>query len=270
MKKIKKSSKSLSLVLALALCLSGCKSIRGLGSGIEYETASSLSAAPQTTDVSSRLQIKLSDSKSASVQLKMKWNEGIRMEYNMLLFKLAQADILPDRIVVQNLIDRQYCEISYNDIPYSSYIAIDFNVIQGILWNRIFSYGHNSPEDVLPSLRLKSGSTQNFTYTENAGDWDFMTDYYTSPARLLSTSKSGIGYSILVHYDDFRQSSAAFSEYPAQTGIKANAKGKEYAVTLQFGKLSATKEQWTAVPDLGKMKKVSIEEFVTKIKSYLE
>lgn len=258
----------------IALCmtlllLTGCRSSRPMVEGSrEYETAMHLMERPTVRDYSAKMQARVSG-RNLSVQCRMRWNECIRFTYSLLFFDLAEVDIKPDRIVIMNLVDNQYCEFTYEELPYHDFIAVDFNMIQSLLWNRMFVTGHPDPADAMQFISLAGIEGLSTNYKESQGGWQFKTDDSSSPVTIAQISKSGLGYRLDVDYSLFHPVPSSFQSFPEAIFIKGNAGTRTIDCTVAFTNMSTANSNWNTATSTAGMKKVDLDGFINKIKSHL-
>lgn len=134
-----------------------------------------------------------------NVRLDMAWSDVIILR--VVPFGLAEvfrAELSADDVLLVNRLNRWYIRFDYNDIPYNGILKLNFNTIQGLLWNKVFSPGASASE-----LKIKKSDVDGNTYKEhNAGYvFTFQDQQLISVNRSIASRTGTLNYSEFSYID---------------------------------------------------------------------
>ena len=135
------------LASAFTLLLTECRTTgKAHKSGPEttdthIETVKKLSNVDNASELTARLSFSLSGRKAAG-QLRMRRDHSIQIGISVLgLVEVVRIEFLPDKVIVMDRTSNRYALCHYADLPLRNELGLDFNVVQALLWNRLFSPG---------------------------------------------------------------------------------------------------------------------------------
>jgi hypothetical protein len=248
--------------------LTGCRSIKTTRkptvetADVYQELLSSLAAEPSVTELTARVSFNLSGRK-ATGQIRMRRDRSVQIGVSVLgLLEVARVEFLPDKVVVMDRTSNRYAVCHYADLPLRNELGLDFNVIQAILWNRIFSPGVSADEMlsniVLNETKALDGSP---ILRDRGYGYLFTVDRNN---RLSITSNTVAGRGISVGYSDFKTVSKGF-DYPMTFYVQIAA-ANAVSATLSFSSVSTEKGSWPDETGItSRMERVSIEELVESL-----
>ena len=254
-------------VVLTALLLSGCRSQSALKKQKEQQDESvrlvqTLIETPPVHELTASLSLNLSGTK-VSGQLRMRRGRSIQISASMLgLVEVARIEFLPEMVVVMDRFHNLYSVCHYADIPYRNELGLDFEVVQALLWNRIFSPGSQSNADAASRLTVEKPQTDGTVCINDAEcGYQFVTD---GRDRLNAVTKRGQGYSFRMDYTDFTAVSGKWS-YPLGLNILINA-NSEIKVSCKMSSVSTEMKNW---PDrtqvTRRMKQVTLDELIDNL-----
>lgn len=130
-----------------------------------------------------------------NLRLDMTWNDVIMVR--AVPFGLAEvfrAELSQDGIILVNRLGHWYIRMDYNDIPYNGTLKVDFNTVQGLLWNKVFSPGASGA-----ALKVKNTDVQGDTYREPRAGYTFA----FQGGELVNVKRSIAGKTGTLYYGDF-------------------------------------------------------------------
>lgn len=187
--------------------LTGCRSVKQAGGKAgtvksEYmETARKMLSAPSVTEFTTPATYGLSGTKVGG-QIRMRRDQSIQLGVSVLIADVARAEFLPDKVIITDRVHNRYSVCHYADIPYRNELGLDFNVIQAIMWNRMFVPGYPDADDA--ALRLNDVSETedgNIIYREKEYGYMFTVN---SKGNLVQTGNTSSQFSFRIDYSDFQ------------------------------------------------------------------
>ena len=149
-------------LLFAGLLLSGCRSSSSIrknkeaGQLEDSRLIHSLLAAPEADELTASLSVNVQGTRITG-QLRMRRGKSIQISASVLgLMEVARIEFLPEMVVVIDRYHNLYSVCHYADIPYRNELGLDFEVVQALLWNRLFSPGSANPADAATRL-MKRG-----------------------------------------------------------------------------------------------------------------
>jgi len=254
-------------VILTALLLSGCRSSSAVKKQKEQQEESArlvqtLIENPPVHELTASLSLNLSGTK-VSGQLRMRRGRSIQISASMLgLVEVARIEFLPEMVVVMDRFHNLYSVCHYADIPYRNELGLDFEVVQALLWNRIFSPGSESNADAATRLTVEKPQADGTVCINDAEcGYRFVTD---GRDRLDAVAKSGQGYSFRIDYTDFTAVSGKW-KYPVGLNFKINA-GSDINISCKMSSVSTELKNW---PDrtqvTRRMKQVTLDELLDNL-----
>lgn len=258
----------LPLVLA-ALMLAGCRSSSALKKKQEQQEQESarlvhvLLEKPPVQELTSSLSLNLNGTR-VSGELRMRRGSSIQISASMLgLVEVARIEFLPEMVVVMDRFHNLYSVCHYADIPYRNELGLDFEVVQALLWNRIFSPGSANLTDASTRLRVDRMDEQGVVYIKDIEcGYQFETD---GKERVEAISKKEGGYKFRIDYSDFTAVSGKWM-YPLSLTAVVNTSDSDINVSVKMTSVSTEKKNW---PDrtqvTRRMKQVSLDELLDNL-----
>ena len=249
-------------VVLAAFLLGSCRSTSSLRKQKEKEEKEnvmfvhSLLEPPPVQELTASISVDVGGNR-VNGSLRMRRDRSIQISASMLgLVEVARIEFLPDMVVVTDRIHNVYTVCHYAEIPYRNELGLSFDVVQAMLWNRIF---------VPESADIADASSRLIMDSPDAGgsvSIKFLTDGKKS---LNATSKSGSGYSFRIDYTDFTEVSGSW-KFPFGLGIELNLSGSLYKISAKLSSVSAENKNWadrTAVSR--RLRQVSLDEFLDNL-----
>lgn len=253
-------------LLTAALLLNGCRSAMVLKSQKEQQKQESsrlihsLLEYPEQQELTASLSISLNGSK-VNGQLRMRRGRSIQISASVLgLMEVARVEFLPDMVVVMDRVHEQYSVCHYADIPYRNELGLDFEVIQALLWNRIFSPGSSDMTDAAARLQVQDAEgKETISIKDMECGYLFLTD---GRSRLNAVSKSGADYTFRMDYTDFTALSGKWN-YPI--GLKSEIKVPDSTldIAVKLSSVQTDRKNWPDRTQVSRrMKQVSLDELL--------
>lgn len=255
-------------ILAVALFLGGC----GSSSSARKEKAqrvenerliNTLIERPPVSELTASLSLNLNGTK-VSGQLRMRRGRSIQISASMLgLVEVARIEFLPDMVVVMDRFHNLYSVCHYADIPYRNELGLDFEMVQSLLWNRIFSPGSSDEHDAASRLQVEKGSQDGAV---NIRDMEYGYLFSTDgKSRLDKVSKSGGEYSFAVGYSDFTVVSGNWS-YPLGLSVDIKTSSVDVGTTIKMSSVQTDKKNWADRSQVTRrMKQVTLDELLDNL-----
>ena len=256
----------LPLLLAIIL-LGGCRSARTVKKErVTPETdllIAELVKEPPVSELTASLSMSLNGTR-VSGQLRMRRGHSVQISASMLgLVEVARIEFLPDMVVVMDRMHNLYSVCHYADIPYRNELGVDFEMVQALLWNRLFSPGTPQSHDIGSRLSAINPDEKGLiSFTEPEYGYRFQTD---EKRRLSAVGKSGGGYKFNMGYSDFGSPVTGW-QYPQTLSIHVEASTTVADVQVKLSSVSTERKTWsdrTAVTR--RMKQVSLEELLDNL-----
>lgn len=256
----------ISILLISAVLFAGChsswslKKQKGQHEQKDIGLIHSLLEAPAVDELTASLSFGINGSK-VNGQLRMRRGHSIQVSASMLgLVEVARIEFLPEMVVVMDRVHDIYSVCHYADVPYRNELGLDFEVIQALLWNRLFSPGSNGDADAAARLQVMGIDNNNVVSIKDMEcGYIFQTDGVN---RLGSVSKTGKEYGFRIGYSDFSYVSGEWI-YPLGLSIDLMLSKTNLDVTIKMSSVSVEKKTW---PDrtqvTRRMRQVSLDELL--------
>ena len=256
-------------LLFTALLLGGCRSASSLKKQKEQQVQENthvihaLIDAPPVQELTASLSLNLEGNK-VNGQLRMRRGRSIQISASMLgLVEVARVEFLPDMVVVMDRFHNVYSVFHYADIPYRNELGLDFDVVQALFWNRIFSPGSANNSDAASRLQVEKSDVQG---TVNIRDMDcgylFVTD---GKERLDAVTKTGNGYRFRLGYSGFTVVSRGWS-YPLELAAAIITSGSDINLSIKMSSVSTDIRNWPDRTQVSRrMKQVSLDELLDNL-----
>lgn len=258
----------LSVVIS-ALILAGCGSTAGLKKQKDQQKHEgevlihSLMARPPVDELTASLSLNLKGTK-VNGQLRMRYGRSIQISASMLgLVEIVRIEFLPEMVVIMDRVHNRYTVCHYADIPYRNELGLDFEVVQALFWNRIFSPGSSDEADAAARLEVSAPDEKNAVSVKDMEcGYLFNTDGIN---RLNAVSKSGSGYSFRMDYSDFTAVSDKM-EYPLGLSMEINLEKSGTKASVKMSSVSTEKKNWADRTQVtSRMKQVSLDDLLENL-----
>lgn len=255
------------LILAV-LVLDGCRSSSALRKQKEQQEENVMLVRtfleePPVQELTASISFDLNGTK-VSGQLRMRRGRSIQISASMLgLVEVARVEFLPDMVVVMDRFHNLYSVCHYADIPYRNELGLNFEVVQALLWNRIFSPESADIADACSRLMVERTDAQgNVRIKDLVCGYQFITD---GKERLDAVTKSGSGYSFRIDYSDFTAVSGSWN-YPLKLGVEVNLSGSTTYISAKLSSVSAEKKNWADRSSVSRrMRQVTLDELLDNL-----
>lgn len=257
-------------LLIAGMLLSGCgssssvKKNRGTGQSEDSRLIHSLLAAPEAEELTASLSVNVQGNR-VSGQLRMRRGKSIQISASLLgLMEVARIEFLPEMVVVMDRYHNLYSVCHYADMPYRNELGLDFEVVQALLWNRLFSPGSADPADAATRLLVQKADEKGcFTIKDMECGYTFTSDVN---GRLASVSKSVNGDKFSIGYADFCKV-AGIPDYPAQLSLSLPDKTSVLSqLVIKLSSLSTEKKNWQDRTQVSRrMRQVTLDELLDNL-----
>lgn len=259
------------LLTCLLFVLSGCnatkKVLEGIAStGREYEQLiQTLMAEPEAQELTSSISLSLNGTK-VSGQLRMRRDKSIQISASLLgLMEVARIEFLPEMVVVMDKVHNVYSVCHYADIPYRNELGLDFQVVQALLWNRIFAPGATSSISAIQRLSVeKADANGNIAIRNREYGYVFNTK---TKKYVESVSLSKGSDTFQLDYNDFSEIKG-LGEFPTTLSFHINPLSKSGGLSLlaKLSSISTEKKNWADQTQVSRrMKQVTLDELLDKL-----
>lgn len=254
-------------LLFAGLLLSGCRSSSSIrknkeaGQLEDSRLIHSLLAAPEAEELTASLSVNVQGTRITG-QLRMRRDKSIQISASVLgLMEVARIEFLPEMVVVIDRYHNLYSVCHYADIPYRNELGLDFEVVQALLWNRLFSPGSANPADAATRLLVQSADDKGILSIKDMEcGYTFTTDV---KGRLASVSKSVNGDMFSIGYADFSRI-PGISEFPAELSVSLPDKTSVLGqLDIKLSSLSTEKKNWQDRTQVSRrMRQVTLDELL--------
>jgi hypothetical protein len=254
-------------LLFAGLLLSGCRSSSSIrknkeaGQLEDSRLIHSLLAAPEADELTASLSVNVQGTRITG-QLRMRRGKSIQISASVLgLMEVARIEFLPEMVVVIDRYHNLYSVCHYADIPYRNELGLDFEVVQALLWNRLFSPGSANPADAATRLLVQSADEKGILSIKDMEcGYTFTTDV---KGRLASVSKSVNGDMFSIGYADFSRI-PGISEFPAELSVSLPDKTSVLGqLDIKLSSLSTEKKNWQDRTQVSRrMRQVTLDELL--------
>ena len=256
----------ITVISLLIILLSGCRTSKMAHNGSvpeEQRLVTTLLASPSANELTASLSFNLSGRK-VSGQLRMRRDHCIQLSASVLgLMEVGRVEFFPDRVVVMDRVHNIYSVCHYADVPYRNELGLDFEVVQAILWNRIFSPGSANTVDASTRINYQNTTPDGVTsFKEVECGYIFLSD----GKSLLSTVKDGTGFHFRLDYSDFTALLKDFV-YPLEQTYSLDTPSSFLKINVKLSSVSAGTGSWPDQTQVSRrMKQVTLDELL----DYLE
>lgn len=257
-------------LLLAGLLLSGCgsssslKKNRETGQSEDSRLIHSLLADPEADELTASLSVNVQGNR-ISGQLRMRRGKSIQISASVLgLMEVARIEFLPEMVVVMDRYHNLYSVCHYADIPYRNELGLDFEVVQALLWNRLFSPGSANQADAATRLLVQRADEKGiFSIKDMECGYTFTTDV---KGRLASVSKSVNGDKFSIGYSDFSKV-PGISEFPAELSVSLPDKTSVLGqLVIKLSSLSTEKKNWQDRTQVSRrMRQVTLDELLDNL-----
>lgn len=231
-------------LLLLAVC--SCGTLKKNGKTAMTESGQSvvelLVSEPAVSEITASAQYNVLGQK-LNGQLRMRRDHCVQLSVSMLgLMEIARIEFLPDRVMVIDRVNSQYVVCHYADIPYRNQLGLDFETIQSIFWNKVFSAGRETRADIVSALSVsKPEPDGSMVLKDVENGFTFVTD---AKGRLASTRKAGQGWQFQMDYSSF-QSVADGMEFPQNMKMSVNGQDiQPVSLSISLSGISTANGDW--------------------------
>lgn len=255
-------------ILIAALLLDGCRSSKVTRKEKAQQEQSiklmqELISTPPVTELTASLSLNINGTK-VSGQLRMRYGRSIQISASVLgLMEVARVEFLPDMVVVMDKMHNLYSVCHYADIPYRNELGLEFNVVQSLLWNRIFSPGSEDPNRAMAQLQvLEPDNEGSVRIKESQYGYTFVTD---GRDKLQAVKKAAAGYGFDMNYSDFTEVSGKW-RYPYALQVEISDSESKNNISVKLSSVSTDRKDW---PDrtqvTRRMRQVSLDELLDNL-----
>ena len=254
-------------LLLTGLMLSGCRSSSSLkkhmesGQTEDTRLIHSLLAVPDADELTASLSLSVQGNRITG-QLRMRRGKSIQISASVLgLMEVARIEFLPEMVVVIDRYHNLYSVCHYADIPYRNELGLDFEVIQALLWNRLFSPGSTDSADAATRLLVQRADEKGILSIKDMEcGYTFSTD---GKGRLASVSKSVNGDMFSIGYADFSKI-PGISEFPAELSVSLPKKTSVLGhLVIKLSSLSTERKNWQDRTQISRrMRQVTLDELL--------
>ena len=231
-------------LLVLAVCSCGTLRKNGKTAVVTGQSSvvESLVAEPVVSEITASAQYNVLGQK-LNGQLRMRRDHCVQLSVSMLgLMEIARIEFLPDRVIVMDRMNSQYVMCHYADIPYRNQLSLDFETVQSIFWNRVFSAGRDTRADIVSALSVsKPNPDGSVVLKDIENGFSFVTD---TRGHLASTRKAGQGWQFQMDYSSFQNIDGGM-EFPH--GMKISVNGQDIqpvSMSISLSGISTANGDW--------------------------
>ena len=255
-------------ILIAAFLLGGCRSqkVARKEKAQQEDNARlihTLLETPPVSELTASLSLNLNGTK-VSGQLRMRRGRSVQISASMLgLVEVARIEFLPEMVVVMDRSHNLSAVCHYADIPYRNEWGLDFDMVQSLLWNRIFSPGSSDEHDAASRLQVEKESQDGVV---NISDMEYGYLFSTDGKnRLDRVSKTGSDYSFAVDYSDFTAVSGKWL-YPLGLLVEINTSSVNVRATAKMSSVQTEKKNWADRTQVTRrMKQVTLDELLDNL-----
>lgn len=218
---------------------------------------------PTPNELTASLSVNIQGNK-INGQIRMRRGSCIQISATMLgLMEVARVEFFPEMVVVMDRFHNNYAVCHYADIPYRNELGLDFEVVQALFWNRIFSPGSSSQSDAANRLVVERTDENGNYYISDA---EYGYKFISDGKRLNSVRKSGKGFHLNMNYGDYSKPKADGWSYPQELDCELGLPSSTLHVTVKYSSISVTDGNW---PDRTKissrMKQVTLNDILNNL-----
>ncbi len=254
----------LTVILLLGSCRSSSTARKEKAQQVENtRLVNALIEKPPVTELTASLSINLNGTR-ISGQLRMRRGRSVQISASMLgLVEVARIEFLPEMVVVMDRFHNLYSVCHYADIPYRNELGLDFEMIQSLLWNRLFSPGSSDEHDAVSRLQVEKESQDGAV---NIRDMEYGYLFTTDgKSRLEKVSKTESDYSFAVDYSDFTAVSGNWY-YPLGLTVDILTSSVNIGTAVKMSSVQTEKKNWTdRSPVTRRMRQVTLDELLENL-----
>ncbi len=236
----------LTIMVAVVL-LAGCSTIRKGTGPVRSDSGDmllrQLSSEPVAKELTANVRYEVSGH-SFTGQLRMRRGHCIQLSAGLLGIEAFRVELFPDHVMIMDRSSRRYVECHYADLPHRNTLALDYNMVEAIFWNRLFSPECDTQDKVISALRTgKRDSDGSIGISDVAWGHVFKAD---ADNHLTAFSKSGTGWSFDVYYNNFADVGQGF-EFPQQIVFGVELPGgtvSDIKLEMKLSGLSSAQGSW--------------------------
>jgi len=200
------------LACIMVLSLAGCRSQRAAqstitGGGVTKDETQVVTQLLTPSDIDG-LRAKITyryGSYNFSGNLRMIRDVAIQMNVVLLgLKEVARVEIRDDGVIVIVSAVDQFCKVTYPELQKMTGIDVDFNMLQQLLWNRMFVPGYPVSDGVdnhmARNISIIEQGLASTTFRERVNGFRFQ----VTDQRLVQTSLATVGFAFSLSYDNFK------------------------------------------------------------------
>lgn len=255
-------------LLTLSVLLCGCRSSstarkQKIQQQEDSRLVHTLLEPPSVSELTASLSLNYQGTK-ISGQLRMRRGRSIQISASMLgLVEVARIEFLPEMVVVMDRFHNLYSVCHYADIPYRNDLGLDFEVVQALLWNRLFSPGSANLNDAVSRLQVeKTDSNGAVPVRDMECGYLFLTD---GRERLNSVSKTAGGFRFSIGYTDFNSVSKGWN-YPLGLEIEIKTPSNTFNAAVKMSSVQTEKKNWADRTQVSRrMKQVTLDELLDNL-----
>ncbi|MCQ2083028.1 MAG: DUF4292 domain-containing protein [Bacteroidaceae bacterium] len=251
-------------VLLAAFVLAGCstmkKSMQPAVADSGAQLVKRLSGEPPVSELTASVRYELSGH-SLSGQLRMRRGRCIQLSAGLLGIEAFRVELFPDHVMIMDRTGSRYVECHYADLPLRNSIGFDYNMLEAVFWNRLFSPECQTEDDILSAMKVgKRMADGSLEIRDAECDNVFRTD---AGGHLVEFRKSGPGWNFSVDYSGFSEVDGGY-EFPAMIGISLSMPGmSELTAGMKLSGLSVQPGTWKdETRPTRRMKPVSMDDIL--------
>lgn len=193
-----------SIAVVTAVLLASCSVLRRQAVTLNPEARESLitelASEPAACELTADVRYNLGG-RSLNGQLRMRRGRCIQLSATLLGMEIFRVEFFPDHIMIMNRSQNLYAQCHYADLPYRNELGLDYNMIEAMFWNRIFSPGRESAADISSVMTVGQRNADGTVEIRDM-EWNhkFKAD---SKNRLTAFSKQGNGWNFTIGYSGF-------------------------------------------------------------------
>ncbi len=259
-------------IVVIAILLVGCSTIRK-GTGLVHPDSDEmlvrhLSSETSAKELTANVRYEVSGH-SFTGQLRMRRGHCIQLSAGLLGIEAFRVEFFPDHVMIMDRSSRRYVECHYADLPHRNTLALDYNMVEAIFWNRLFSPQCDTQDKVVSALiagrRDSDGSVE---ISDVTWGHKFRTD---ADGHLTAFSKSGTGWSFDVSYDNFVGVGQGF-EFPLHMIFEVELPGgtvSDLKLEMKLSGMSSAQGNWKdeTLPTT-RMKPVELDDIIELLEAF--
>lgn len=172
--------------------------------------------------------------------LKMEQGKGLQLGITAMgLFEIARLEITPVDAQILNKFGKEYASVAYNDVDFLSKTGLDYNVIESLFSNRIFTPDGSDPDASLNDMNITVGDGEITIVSQAINGMQYTFVINTATGNLVETRGVYNGkVGVVCRYSDFRQFDGR--AFPHKMEIAVENAGKPISVEFTLSNLRNT------------------------------